>query len=258
MIKKFHTKTIFSILISISLVFVAFLVTPTATGMTTTTIYVEPQSIIMRMEENFSVNITIANVADLCGWDFRLYYSNSVLNGTDITEGSFLKTGRNTYFYVANFTDTYNATHGLIRAVCTLFEPTGVNGGGDLAKIGFKAKGTGETSLKLADTIIVDSAFPPNEIPHVADDGLVRIAKFGDFGSPVNYVPTFFVFDGEVEGFDLALFIHCYKELAPSEAMRLADLGSPVNYIPTFFAFDGVIDGYDLALFTACYKELGP
>jgi hypothetical protein len=180
MIKKFHLRTIFSMLISISLVFVAFLVTPTATAMATTTIYVEPQSIIMRMEENFSVNITIANVVDLCGWDFKLYYSNSVLNGTSITEGSFLKTGGNTYFYVANFTDTYNSTHGLIRAVCTLFAPTGVNGGGDLAKVSFKAKGSGETSLKLADTIIVDSAFPPNEISHVADDGLVRVLIPGD------------------------------------------------------------------------------
>lgn len=241
-------------LILISLVFVAFLVTPTATAMATTTIYVEPQSIIMRMEENFSVNITIANVVDLCGWDFKLYYSNSVLNGTSITEGSFLKTGGNTYFYVSNFTDAYNATHGLIRAVCTLFAPTGVNGGGDLAKIGFKAKGTGETSLKLADTVIVDSAFPPNEIPHVDDDGLVRVSKFGDLGSGIP--PQFYVFDDKVDGKDLALFLQCFKGLAPQEAIRLADLGGGIP--PQFFNFDGEVDGKDLALFLVCFKGLGP
>ena len=167
-------------LISVSLVFVAFLVTPTATAMATTTIYVEPQSIIMWMEENFSVNITIANVVDLCGWDFKLYYSNSVLNGTSITEGSFLKTGGNTYFYMSNFTDAYNATHGLVRAVCTLFAPTGVNGGGDLAKISFKAKGFGKTLLGLTNTIIVDSAFPPNTIPHYEYDGWVVVPIPGD------------------------------------------------------------------------------
>lgn len=214
-------------LISVSLVFVAFLVTSTATAMATTTIYVEPQSIIMRMEENFSVNITIANVVDLCGWDFKLYYSNSVLNGTSITEGSFLKTGGNTYFYVANFTDAYNATHGLIRAVCTLFAPTGVNGGGDLANIGFKAKGTGETSLKLADTVIVDSAFPPNEIPHAAYDGLVRVPKVGDLN-----------LDWVVNYEDGAIFRYAYIY----EYNHLAD-----------FNQDGVINYRDGALFRSYY-----
>jgi hypothetical protein len=254
MIKKIYIKTIFSMLMLMSLIVVVFRATPTSTAMVTTTIYVEPQSIIMRMEADFSVNITIANVVDLCGWDFRLYYSNSVLNGTSITEGSFLKTGGNTYFYVANFTDTYNATHGLIRAVCTLFAPTGVNGGGDLAKIGFKAKGTGETSLKLADTVIVDSAFPPNEIPHVAYDGLVRVAKFGDLGSGTP--PQFFLFDGNVDGKDKALFLLCYKGTAPQEAMYLSDLGGGMP--PQFFKFDGVVDGKDKALFLLCYKGLGP
>jgi hypothetical protein len=227
MIKKFHLRTIFSMLISVSLVFVAFLVTPTATAMATTTIYVEPQSIIMRMEENFSVNIIIANVVDLCGWDFKLYYSNSVLNGTSITEGSFLKTGGNTYFYAANFTDAYNATHGLIRAVCTLFAPTGVNGGGDLAKIGFKAKGTGETSLKLADTVIVDSAFPPNTIPHVTGDGLVRVPKLGDFN-----------FDGVIDYKDASLF-------------RRAYIGE-YNYLADFNK-DGVVNYEDASLFRTYY-----
>jgi hypothetical protein len=237
MIKKFHLRTIFSMLISISLVFVAFLVTPTATAMATTTIYVEPQSIITWMEENFSVNITIANVVDLCGWDFKLYYSNSVLNGTSITEGSFLKTGGNTYFYVSNFTDAYNATHGLIRAVCTLFAPTGVNGGGDLAKISFKAKGSGETSLNLADTIIVDSAFPPNEISHVADDGLVRVLIPGDFNG-----------DGVVDSTDLGTMGTAWNSF-------LGDL----DYNPACdLNGDGAVDSTDFGIMGAHWGEFTP
>jgi hypothetical protein len=236
MIKKFHTKTIFSMLILISLVFVAFLVAPTATAMATTTIYVEPQSIIMRMEENFSVNIIIANVVDLCGWDFKLYYSNSVLNGTSITEGSFLETGGNTYFYVSNFTDAYNATHGLIRAVCTLFALTGVNGGGDLAKIAFKAKGTGETSLKLADTVIVDSAFPPNEIPHITDDGWVTVTWLGDLD-----------IDFDVDYLDDRILGRAYIAY-----------GQTGEYDPRCdFNDDGKIDYLDDRIFGKAYVEYG-
>jgi len=89
-------------------------------------------------------------------------------------------------------------------------------------------------------------------------DGWVLITKVGDLGGPVNYVPTFFACDGKVNGYDLALFIACYRKEAPPEAMYLADLGGPVNYVPTFFACDGKVDGYDLALWIACYKGLGP
>jgi len=221
-------------LTSISLVFVAFLVTPTATAIATTTIYVEPQSIIMRMEENFSVNITIVNVVDLCGWDFTLYYSNSVLNGTSIAEGSFLRTGGNTYFYVSNFTDAYNDTHGLMRAVCTLFAPTGVNGGGDLAKISFEAKGSGETSLDLADTIIVDSAFPPNEISHVADDGLVRVLIPGDING-----------DGEVNYKDLFLIAKAYG----------SHEGDPKYNLEADFNHDGNVNYWDLFILAKNYGK---
>jgi len=80
----------------------------------------------------------------------------------------------------------------------------------------------------------------------------------GDLGGPVGYVPTFFAYDGKVDGYDLALFIQCYRGLAPPEAMYLGDLGGPVNYVPTFFAYDGKVDGYDLALFIQCYRGLGP
>jgi len=76
----------------------------------------------------------------------------------------------------------------------------------------------------------------------------------GDLGGGIP--PEFFNFDGVVDGKDLALFIQCYKELAPPEAMYLADLGGGMP--PEFFNFDGVVDGKDLALFIQCYKGQGP
>ena len=89
-------------------------------------------------------------------------------------------------------------------------------------------------------------------------DDEVILKNLGDLGGPVLYVPTFFAFDGKVDGNDLALFVQCYKGLAPLGAKYLGDLGGPVSYVPTFFAYDGKVDGNDLALFVSCYKGLGP
>jgi len=98
--------------------------------------------------------------------------------------------------------------------------------------------------------------------PCVIDDNnqdrypLMNPWLLGDLGGGLP--PQFFKFDGKVDGIDLALFIQCYKKLAPPEAMYLGDLGGPVNYVPTFFAYDGKVNAYDLALFIQCYKGLGP
>jgi parallel beta-helix repeat protein len=82
----------------------------------------------------------------------------------------------------------------------------------------------------------------------------IKVTKVGDFGG--GYPPRFFNCDGTVDGKDLALFLTCYKGLAPAEAMYLGDLGSGVP--PDFFITDGIIDGRDLALFLQCFKKLGP
>jgi hypothetical protein len=78
----------------------------------------------------------------------------------------------------------------------------------------------------------------------------------GDLGGQVNNIVRFFFFDKKVDGTDLALFMQCYRHLAPAEAMYLADLGG--GLLPQFFQYDGVVDGKDLALFIKCYRGLGP
>jgi len=82
----------------------------------------------------------------------------------------------------------------------------------------------------------------------------VLITKVGDIGGGMP--PEFFACDMKTDGKDLALFLQCYKGLAPSEAMRFADLGGGVPL--QFFKCDGIVDGKDLALFLQCYKGLGP
>jgi hypothetical protein len=75
----------------------------------------------------------------------------------------------------------------------------------------------------------------------------------GDLGGGT---AQFFACDGVVGGPDLGLFLLCYHNNAPAEAMELADLGGGVP--PTFFQYDGKVDGKDLSLFLACYHGHGP
>jgi len=81
-------------------------------------------------------------------------------------------------------------------------------------------------------------------------DGWILITKVGDLGS----AGGFFACDGAITGWDLALFIQCYNDLAPPQYMYLGDLGSAAG----FFKCDGSCDGFDLGLFIQCYNNLGP
>ena len=85
-------------------------------------------------------------------------------------------------------------------------------------------------------------------------DGWILIIRVGDLGS--GPPPKFFAFDRRVDNSDLALFIKCYRGLAPPEARYLGDLGSGPP--PTFFEVDGKIDDNDLTLFIQVYGGQGP
>jgi hypothetical protein len=141
------------------------------------TVSVVPSSYtVPTVGSTFEVNITISNVEDLYGWALKLYYPNDVLNGTSITEGSFLKTGGlQTIFLKASFTDNYNATYGIADLLCTRTGGvSGVNGSGTLATIIFTSTSTdGPKTLHIADVGLSDS----NEtaIPFTTVDGEVTV-----------------------------------------------------------------------------------
>jgi hypothetical protein len=109
----------------------------------------------------FNVSVTIQSVNDLYGYEFKLYYPNDILNGTNVAQGPFLKTGGvPTLFDVAHFTDNYNATHGLLNILSlrTVQSAPGVNGSGTLAIITFKSTSNdGPKTLHLADVKLSDS-----------------------------------------------------------------------------------------------------
>jgi hypothetical protein len=143
-----------------------------------TAIMVDPaKTIHSDIETPFEINITVSQVSDLAGWEFKLYYPNAMLNGTELAEGPFLKTAGPTLFLSKTFNDNYDATHGLVWVACSLMiAGPGAEGNGTLATITFKPKSIGTGVFQLADTDLLDSKFPdPQHLPHTTVDGVFRL-----------------------------------------------------------------------------------
>jgi len=117
-----------------------------------TTVSVSPSTITASVGQNFTVNVTVSNVYDLYGWQFRLNWTAGLIEVVKVTEGPFLKLG-STYFYW-----DINATAGRMVADCTLLgNVPGVSGSGTLATITFNVKGVGQSPLTLWDVVLLNS-----------------------------------------------------------------------------------------------------
>ena len=125
--------------------------------------------------EVFTINITVTEVTNLYGWEVKLYYDSSILNGTSISEGSFLK-GTGETFFESTLNNSYDATHGCIKVFNTLLgETPGANGTGILCTVTFKARDLGISALDLEDTILAD--INSNLIPHTIASGAVQVVR---------------------------------------------------------------------------------
>lgn len=123
--------------------------------------------------EVFTVNVTVADVTDLYGWEAKLYYDSSILSCKSVSEGSFLKNVGSTFF---NFTinDNYNPAVGRVEAFNTLLgQIPGVSGEGVLLSVTFETKELGIAILDLENTILSD--INANVMPHIVVDGGVEV-----------------------------------------------------------------------------------
>jgi len=106
-----------------------------------------------------TVNVNIANVTKLYGYDFKLYYDNRILKAKNITEGTFLKNQGSTFFRVKEMNNTYNSTHGRIWIYSILLGPVSpASGSGTVAVIDFNSIRAGSTTINLYDTKLVSSS----------------------------------------------------------------------------------------------------
>ena len=142
-----------------------------------TKLYVDPPRVVdttLTVNETFSVNVSIAEVADLYHWKVVLYFPfNSLLytNETMVEEGPFLQSGGTTTFSFS----LISGDRGIILE-CEITSGTGVDGDGTLVTITFQVKDKGDCELWLRPgatlTNIWDSTATP--ITHEKEDGYFR------------------------------------------------------------------------------------
>ena len=136
-----------------------------ATSSSETILFVNPPRSFTEVNNEFLINVSIANVTDLYGWEFKIKWNSTLLDARNVTEGAFLKTQSETFFVI-----DINNTAGYIRATCTLIGGIpGVNGSGTLATIKYYVETSGECTLDLYDTKLVNSTEQP--IGHNINDG---------------------------------------------------------------------------------------
>jgi len=166
-------QTVLSILLTAFLLFSLLSTFPIEVRANGARVYVDPPTRKVLVGENFLVNVTVENVTNLYGWEFKLYYNSTMLNGTSVSEGEFLTAHGDTYFEPLSFTDVHNATHGIIWATCSLLgNVSGIDGNGVLATIFFECKQLGNSTLSFGYSKLGD---PEGiAIQHVTANGSVE------------------------------------------------------------------------------------
>lgn len=147
-------------------------------GFEGTTVYVDPQITTAMVGETFTVNVKIFNVTNLYGYELKLYYDTTLLDGLNVTlpPTHFLRPSDPTKIFVGwlEIDDAYNATHGRVRVLAALLNPEpSKSGSGTLVAITLKATALGSSILDLTDTKLVDTK--PELMPHDTIDGYVAI-----------------------------------------------------------------------------------
>ena len=122
---------------------------------------IQPAVKSVSVNDTFSVDVAIADVADLYGFQFELSFSPTVLAVTNITEGAFLSSGGEATFFIPGDIDNNAGTISL-TADTLIGAISGVTGDGILASVSFQARGAGNSAIVLSNIKLLDSAL--NEI----------------------------------------------------------------------------------------------
>ena len=122
---------------------------------------------------NFTADVTIANVADLGGFQFTLSFSPNIARVEGVDLGDFLgSTGRSTS---AIGPDINNGAGTVAFGAFSFGEPLGADGSGMLATISFSPQAGGQSNLHLQDVQATDTT--PDPISVYLQDGQVTVAQ---------------------------------------------------------------------------------
>ena len=148
-----------------------------------TTVKVEPEVVTVGEEgepypigEEFTVNITVYDVIGLYGWEFQLYWDNTILNCTDDVVHVPPEWEGDEFALGAGINQTYDTTHGRYHRglACVSLPPFPVlNGTVPLVTLTFNVTAGGSSTLDLVDTKLADTEASP--ILHDALDGTANV-----------------------------------------------------------------------------------
>jgi len=199
------------------------------------------KSVVGSAGKDFSINITITEAPFnmTWAWEFKLSWNASLLNITDINEGTFLNQSGTWATTFVNFT---NQEEGWVLASCTLYEDPIQqgqplpSGNGTLATINFTVLDLGNCTLHLSDTLLLDYNIDP--YTHTTQDGEFEVL-LGDING-----------DGIVDDADADVIGLAYGSSPGDESWNPdADIWGP-NDEP-----DGYINIYDLAMWGKEYGD---
>jgi hypothetical protein len=149
----------------------ASLIAQVVVAQTEATVAVAGPAVPVAQGGSFAVKIDITGVSDLYGFQFDLRFNPSMLAAASSTEGTFLSSGGATYFIPGTIDNVGGSVTNNADTLLTAI--SGVNGGGLLETIDFKAVGSGTSALDLANVTLLNSSLNPIDVALV--DGSVTM-----------------------------------------------------------------------------------
>lgn len=206
-------------------------------GADTTKIYIDPQSIEdpnLDPGETFSINVTVANVSNLLGYDFNMSYNTAILTCTGVSVGP-LNNMPSPLWLVDDIVGNVwvNVTYG---TPFTTISPA------TLASITFLIQGRGSSVFDLYSTSLVDTL--GESISHEVSDGYF-----------VNGSPYDLNKDGHIDILDIRIVAKAFGSAAVDDPETPWDETLNWNPIADVNA-DGLVNIFDLRLVAKHYGEL--
>jgi len=130
----------------------------------TAVVYVDPETSYATLGQVFSVNVSVANVTDLYGFQLKLGYNTTIL---DIVEATFQPFLNDPTFVMKDEIDEDGGWYWL--ALVSFPPALGKSGSGPLVTLRFRVTGLGNCTLDLYDTELADNTAA--YIDHSVEDG---------------------------------------------------------------------------------------
>lgn len=122
-----------------------------------TTLYFSAGPAAVHVGDSFALDVLVADVTDLYGFQFDLGFDPTILRAVDVGEGNFLASGGvATAFLPGNIDNTLGQ---VLFTGGTLIGPAiGASGEGVLARLKFQALAEGHSSLVFDNVMLIDTA----------------------------------------------------------------------------------------------------